>query len=153
MSIDLEEQYDKIYRYCYAKVKHQQIAEDITQETFLRFFENHTYKELGKRLPYLYTIARNKCIDHYRKKESLPLKEDISEPSKEETILLHVAVEEALMQLDEAEQELVFLKYVNELTVNEISKSLSISRFSVYRKLKQCLKKLEAAMERREFFE
>ena len=35
--IDLEEQYDKIYRYCYYKLHHREKAEDITQEAFLRF--------------------------------------------------------------------------------------------------------------------
>ena len=39
MHTDLDEQYDKIYRYCYMKLRHQQTAEDITQETFLRFLE------------------------------------------------------------------------------------------------------------------
>ena len=35
--MDLEERYDKLYRYCYMKTRHPQAAEDITQETFLRF--------------------------------------------------------------------------------------------------------------------
>ena len=35
--MDIEEQYDKIYRYCYFKMYDDQIAQDITQETFLRF--------------------------------------------------------------------------------------------------------------------
>lgn len=65
--MDLEEQYDKIYRYCYFKLRHQQKAEDITQETFLRFLENTAYREQGKRLQYLYTIARNLCMDEFRK--------------------------------------------------------------------------------------
>uniref|UniRef100_UPI004056704F RNA polymerase sigma factor n=1 Tax=Acetatifactor sp. TaxID=1872090 RepID=UPI004056704F len=38
-SLDLEEQYDKIYRYCYFKVRKREVAEDITQEAFLRFYE------------------------------------------------------------------------------------------------------------------
>ena len=36
--MDIEEQYDKIYRYCYFKMYDDQIAQDITQETFLRFW-------------------------------------------------------------------------------------------------------------------
>lgn len=68
MSIDLEEQYDKIYRYCYYKLHHREKAEDITQETFLRFLENENYRDTGKGLQYLYTIARNLCIDEFRKK-------------------------------------------------------------------------------------
>ena len=65
--MDLEEQYDKIYRYCYFKVRHCQTAEDITQETFLRFFNKQLSLNSDKELPYLYTIARNLCIEEYRK--------------------------------------------------------------------------------------
>ena len=61
MHIDIDEQYDKVYRYCYFRVKNQHLAEDITQETFLRFLESDTYKNQGKSLHYLYTIARNLC--------------------------------------------------------------------------------------------
>jgi len=50
--MDLEEQYDKIYRYCYFKVRHCQTAEDITQETFLRlpviYVLKNTEKEAKK---------------------------------------------------------------------------------------------------------
>ena len=35
---EIEEQYDKIYRYCYFKLQKREIAEDITQETFARLF-------------------------------------------------------------------------------------------------------------------
>ncbi|MCL2406106.1 MAG: RNA polymerase subunit sigma-24, partial [Defluviitaleaceae bacterium] len=38
MSLSLQEQYDKVYRFCYFKVKNSHLAEDLTQETFLRFF-------------------------------------------------------------------------------------------------------------------
>ena len=70
MHTDLDEQYDKIYRYCYMKLRHQQTAEDITQETFLRFLENKTYKDMGKEISYLYRIARNLCIDQIRKQSA-----------------------------------------------------------------------------------
>lgn len=49
MPMNLEDDYDKIYRYCYMKVHHQQAAEDITQETFLCFLETNTYRDMGKR--------------------------------------------------------------------------------------------------------
>ena len=34
MAIEIRDQYDKIYRYCYHKVKNAVLAEDLTQETF-----------------------------------------------------------------------------------------------------------------------
>lgn len=85
--MDLEEQYDKIYRYCYFKVRHCQTAEDITQETFLRFFNKQLSLNSDKELPYLYTIARNLCIEEYRKgskEKSCEINEELSyDPTQE----------------------------------------------------------------------
>ncbi len=55
--MDIEEQYDKIYRFCYLRVRHRETAEDITQETFLRYLEHPQYHSLDKTLQLLYTIA------------------------------------------------------------------------------------------------
>lgn len=57
MSADIEEQYDKIYRYCYFKTQNAALAEDLTQECFLKYISQNTYVERGKELAYLYTIA------------------------------------------------------------------------------------------------
>ena len=54
--MDLEELYDKIYRYCYFRLRRRDLAEDVTQEAFLRFFESGC-ANVGKDLHYLYTIA------------------------------------------------------------------------------------------------
>ena len=43
MSVDIEEQYEKIYRYCYFKLKNRESAEDITQEAFLRYLERYRF--------------------------------------------------------------------------------------------------------------
>ena len=86
--MDIEEQYDKIYRYCYFKLSNQQLAEDITQETFLRFLESNTYYEKGKKLRYLYTIAHNLCVDIYRRKTEDPLTEELWSEDKENEICL-----------------------------------------------------------------
>ena len=61
--MDIEEQYDKIYRYCYFKLYDKQLAQDITQETFLRFYRQGLRLDRNKVLPYLYTIAKNLCVD------------------------------------------------------------------------------------------
>lgn len=45
MSADIEEQYDKIYRYCYFKTQNAALAEDLTQECFLKYISQNTYVE------------------------------------------------------------------------------------------------------------
>lgn len=64
--MDLKVQYDRLLRYCYMKTNDKYIAQDITQETFLRFWQSHTYEDTGKEMAYLYTIARNLCMDEFR---------------------------------------------------------------------------------------
>ena len=143
MSADLEEQYNKIYRYCYMKLGHRQTAEDLTQETFLRFLADRRYQDMGRELAYLYTIARNQCIDYYRKQKPLALPDELPEVQEEDELLISFALQEAVKQLPLEEQELIFLKYVNELSATEIGQILGWSRFAVYRRLKGCLKRLK----------
>lgn len=35
--MDLERQYEKLLRYCYMKTKNKELAEDIVQDTYLKF--------------------------------------------------------------------------------------------------------------------
>lgn len=140
--MDYEAQYDKIYRYCYFKVNNAVVAEDITQETFLRFLENNTYKEDGRSLHYLYTIARNLCIDEYRRRVCEELPEDLPEEGVEECMIESLSMRLALEKLTPMERELVLLRYVNEVPVNVICELQECSRFAINRKLKQILKTL-----------
>lgn len=79
MSADIYEQYDKIYRYCYFKVRNSVLAEDLTQETFLRYFEQTSYLERGRQMSYLYVIARNLCMDAFRRKKKEELTTELLE--------------------------------------------------------------------------
>ena len=143
--MDIKEQYDKIYRYCYFKMYDDQIAQDITQETFLRFYRQGLTLDNDKELPYLYTIAKNLCIDHFRKRtvESLEeiTEEVIDDPT--EDLISNLTLRMTISKLPEDEQELIFLRYVNEVSITTICKITGLSRFAVYRKLSKSLKWLK----------
>ena len=143
--MDIEEQYDKIYRYCYFKMYDDQIAQEITQETFLRFCKQGLNLGSDKELPYLYTIAKNLCIDHFRKwtVESLEeiTEEVIDDPT--EDLISNLTLRMTISKLSEDEQELIFLRYVNEVSITTICKITGLSRFAVYRKLSKSLKWLK----------
>lgn len=151
MSIDLEEQYDKIYRYCYFKVNQREIAEDITQETFLRFLESSDYMNIGKAMQYLYTIARNLCVDEYRKQKTEVLDEEAVEENAEDNMITRVSVRMALSELDETDRELLLLRYVNEVPVSVICKLYGISRFAVYRRVSHASKNLKGKLGEEDF--
>ena len=143
MSIDLEEQYDRVYRYCYYKLRHTQLAEDITQEAFLRYFESRGIENTGRPLAFLYTVARNLCIDEYRKRKPLELSDNLPGEDMESALLDSVILRQALHELTEHERELVLLRYVNEVPVSDLANFYGISRFALYRETKNVLKKLE----------
>lgn len=143
MNIDFDEHYDKIYRYCYFKLKNQHIAEDITQETFLRFMESNHYKDVGRPLAYMYTIARNLCMDEFRKVTIEELKEDMKEGGFEDALIEKENLKQAMKVLTNKEQELLLLRYVNEISFADLSKLYGKSRFALYRELSKITKKLE----------
>lgn len=153
--MDIAEQYDKIYRYCYFKIHDVQLAQDITQETFLRFYRQDMTLDNGKELPYLYTIAKNLCVDEFRKKPfgSIGDIEEGADFDKSDEWINNLAVKSAMKKLPQEEQELLFLRYVNEISVSSICKTVGISRFSVYRRLSKALKKLKEELKKEGFYE
>ena len=136
--MDLEQTYDKIYRYAYFKVHDRHLAEDITQEAFLRYLNRSGNRDYNIR--YLYTITRNLCIDEYRKTLWEPITETFENSLGDdptESILTVFSVKEALAKMKEQYRELLLLRYVNEESVGTISKIRQCSRFAVYRQIKK----------------
>lgn len=154
MSLEIKEQYVKIYSFCYFKVHNREAAEDITQETFLKYFETTQYLEKGKKLAYLYTIARNCCNDYFRRAKHMADIDNLSvyaEDTADQTETI-IAVQTAVAKLNSEEQEIVLLRFTNELGIGEIAEYLGISRFAVYRKLGAIEKQLKAALRKEDFF-
>ena len=140
---ELTKIYNKIYRYCFYKVRNSAAAEDITQETFLRYFAQNTKIKRGEDMAYLYTIAKNLCIDYFRKKHAEELPEDYPVEDFSETCDTKIVVREALEELDERHKEIVLLRYLSGLSVNETAEIMGISRFVVYRLEKAALSKMK----------
>ena len=148
--MNLEDQYDRIYKYLYFRLHDKHAAEDLTQEAFLRFLGSRTYRDEDRQLQYLYTIARNLCSQYYRDSViTYSLEENDSLPEREgfeRKLLQQISLQNALDKLSPEEREMLFLRYVNDVPVPVISGLYKISRFAVYRKLKGILKKMRIWM-------
>ena len=145
MAIDIEEQYDKIYRYCYYRLRDRERAEDVTQETFLRWSASDTCRDKNQLLRYLYTVARNLCIDEYRRPVTQPLPEDL--PEQERDPLASLVLRAELDKLAPEDRELVLLRYVNEVPMAVLGQLYGLSRFALRRRLNGILKTLRKALE------
>src|SRR3989344_2356359 len=71
------EQFGALYRFVLFKVRHTQTAEDIAQTVFVRALEalprfkiRDDKRTEAPASAWLFTIARNLCIDHYKKHSS-----------------------------------------------------------------------------------
>lgn len=145
--MDIESYYDKIYRYIYFKVNNKTLAEDLTQETFLRFLRS----DCNEPERYLYTIAGNLCIDEYRRiKPVYTEDEDITQVEEgfEEEILEKQVWVNALNSLSDEDREMVVLRFVNDEPIGEIAKLYGISRFALTRRLNKAKTLLKEGLKR-----
>ncbi len=166
MSLELGDEYKKIYTFCYYKVHSHEVAQDLTQETFLKYFETTNYLEKGKKLAFLYTIAKNNCNYYFRQNKHTLNIDDLTNLSCEncggsinslvsghsEVTETVIAVRSAVATLSEDEQEIVLLRFTCELGINEIANYMQISRFAVYRKLNAIEKKLKNILRKEDFY-
>lgn len=135
---------ERVYRFIYFKVSSQEEAEDLTAETFLKVWQHLVD---GKKIEHLnafvYQIARNVVIDWYRKRASHKTvdmeDEDLAAipddaPSVVETTIRKFDAEQLekyLRQLKEEYRDIIILKYLDELSVEEIATVLDKSRGNV----------------------
>lgn len=70
--------FERIYRFIYFRVGHKETAEDLTEEVFIKAFSKlHTVQKEERFSSWLYQIAKNQIIDHYRKNVSSVALEDV----------------------------------------------------------------------------
>jgi RNA polymerase sigma-70 factor, ECF subfamily len=128
----------KIYRFIYFKVSSREIAQDLTSDCFLKTFEHFIERsaELVNIRAFLYRVARNLVIDHYRGKDKEPLKlneaidyivEDLHEKIElqvdREKDLQQVAT--SLLNLKAEWQELILLRYVEDYSIAEVAEIIN----------------------------
>ncbi len=138
--------YPEILKYCRLHCRDRTDAEDLTQETFLRFCGAlAAYRHSGKAKNYLYTIARNLCIDRNAKQDSLPLDAGQALAQQPEDIDTRLDLKAAIDRLPADRREVIVLHYVQGLKLSETAKVLNIGLPLVkyrLRKAKDELKKL-----------
>ncbi len=125
---------ERIYRYIYFRVTDEQTAEDLTSQVFYKAWENlDRCKSTGAPfIAWLYTIARNAVIDHYRtRKHTVALEEAVSltsdAPDPEDEVELQFkteALREALDELTSEQRQVVVLKFISGMSTEEIAAHL-----------------------------
>lgn len=155
---------DKIYRFIYYKTCHRETAEDITSLTFLKAMEKwHLYNnKKGSVSTWLYGIARNLIIDHYRKHKKWGFIKDINDiwdlPSGDNVLLeltnkeMNEELHQTLNSLAPGQREVIMLRLWDNLSYKEIAFIMAKSEASCKMLFSRALGKLKSTMETALFF-
>lgn len=154
--------YPSILNYCYGKVRDHMQAEDLTQQTFLNFFQAlNRYEHRGKAKNFLYVIAGNLCKNYFEKQEKVPqtfLPEESREELPDEKTLHFstkmaeaVSIEDALMLLSKEQREVILLYYFQELKIREIAEILGQTQSNIKYRLKAAKERLKEILRKEDF--
>ena len=136
--------YDEIFRYCFHHVESRAAAEDLCQDTFLSFIERYGQNRSGSKVKnLLYTIAKNKCRDYYKKQTPLYMA-DVPERETGECVEEEVVVRQMVMELPEKFREAVVLRYFQNLKYTDMAVILQVSTSLVKYRVKKGLELLSA---------
>ncbi len=154
----------KIYRFVLLKVSHREEAEDLTHQAFLKAWENiEKFKYEG--FPFgswLYRIARNTIIDHYRSTKhskndvgidelenrigELPDKEAVPLDMKLDQKIEVFQISTAIKKLKDIEQDIIIMRFVDDLPHEEVArvvgKSISATKLIQHRAIKKLKEEL-----------
>ncbi len=155
----LVEQYQEdVLRICFLYLRDKTLAEDATQETFLKVYRSmDAFRGESSEKTWILKIAMHACYDinhsgwfRFMNRHVTP--ETLPEPcaaSAEEDLALAAAV----MELPRKLREVILLRYYQQLNVSEIARALHLSHSSVSGRLRRGRERLKKALEGRELDE
>ncbi len=123
----------KIYSYIYHRVGSQPVAQDLTSQVFLRVLEAIQYQRAwdSSFSGWLYRIAHNLVIDHYRRRgrdtqvpiDDLPMLPSHSEGPEHaaERALTAASLRNAINRLTEEQAQVVTLRFLEGLSITEVA--------------------------------
>lgn len=162
---DIYDKYvDKIYRFVFVKVSSQAAAEDLTSETFTRtleYLKRNPGTKIDNMQAFLYSAARNAVTDYYRQKSrtDVPLDYESREvvsrevPDADRPDMAAAQGEQmtqirtALAKMDADHADVVMWRYIEDMSIKEIARTLGKSEGAVRVALHRGLKELKTLID------
>tara|TARA_B110001454_G_scaffold18440_1_gene16894 strand:+ start:187 stop:777 length:591 start_codon:yes stop_codon:yes gene_type:complete len=157
--------YDQIFRYIVFKTSDSSTAEDLTEDVFLRMLESiKKFKPQGHPFSsWLFRIAHNRVIDHYRKQgrdRNIPLDTILSTVGDSQTTLDNYVetklamreVNQAMAQLTELQREVLNLRFAGGLSIKETAETVKRNENSVKALQHSAVKKLRVLLQPNQLF-
>lgn len=158
-----------IYNFIYRFVSSRELAEDLLQETFLRVIKGAgNYERKAKFTTWLYTIARNLCVDQSRRKKhrkTTSLDQPMSKDQDSGTLLdvlpgaemgsdrksvskqLHTTLHQAIATLSDEQREVFLMREFLDMPFKQIAEVVGVPENTVKSRMRYALEKLRLELE------
>ena len=135
----------RIYSFIYSKIKDRELADDVFQDTFIKVIKTlkkGTYNDEGRFLSWVMRIAHNLIVDHFRRKQRMPMYEShdsdkdvfyrVSEPTQNiEDLLINTQIKEDLNilinELPKNQLEVLHMRLYQDMSFKEIAERTNVS--------------------------
>lgn len=149
---------NQLYATILRMTKNPQDAQDLVQDAFIKVYRNlEKYDASGSFSSWLYRVAINHCMDEFRKKRyamtQIEIDEErVVEPNHPELVFLKKEksrqLERLIGTLPEDERLIILLRYVNEISYEEIGEVMDVPLSTVRNKLHRAKKKMRETVKR-----
>ena len=156
-----------LYFYIYRLVRNAEMAQDLVQDTLIKMVRNYqSYRPQAKLRPWVYTIARNLCIDFFRKKrlkevsldqpfkntDSFSLLDCLENTQNNGFDFVHrqevrSRIQSALEEINPDQREVFLLKEVHGFKFHEIATLLGESENTIKSRMRYALKALRVRLD------
>lgn len=130
-----------IYRFMFWRTKDEALSEDLTSSVFEKAWRSRASFKGGSAKAWLYRIAHNTLVDHWRKKRDLPVEDEAvldrtaaDAASPEEALDSSMRAEElrrALDRLPEDMRKVVELRFIEGRSCRQVGERLGLSESNV----------------------
>lgn len=140
----------RLLRFTYRMLQHKSEAEDAVQETFVRAYRGlQSYRPDGFFSSWIYRIALNECRRRMRSRKPTVGLENVQQvalgPDPQQTVLTHERnrqLRDAIETLPDHYRLVLMLFYFDELSVEQISQTISVSTSAIKVRLHRGREKL-----------
>lgn len=158
----ISELYDRfaalVLQYIYARVAEHELAQDLTQEVFIKVIhaiERFEYRDEKAFLGWIYTIAANVLHSHYRRRHVLATPFDhadeiVDQRSQDDvrSVTERVALQQAIGQLTQEQQQVLTLRFFADLSNSEVAGVLQRTEGAVKALQHRALQSLQKILSR-----